>query len=224
MFDQIAGRYDMLNRIMSLGIDQRWRRATVEALVLAPGSRVLDVATGTGDLALMVASVHPDAEVSAIDPSQNMLRIGAEKASEAGVSERVVFQLGDAQALPFENESFDACCIAFGIRNVPDRRAGLQEIARVTRPHGRIAILELNEPEGGVLGPLARFHIRQVVPRVGALLSGSREYRYLQESIAAFPPQAEFAELMREVGLTVLAVRSLTFGACSLFVAQKGTP
>ncbi len=224
MFDQIAGRYDMLNRIMSLGIDQRWRRATVEALALDTGSHVLDVATGTGDLALMVASLHPNADVSAIDPSQNMIQIAAKKASQAGVSDRVRFQLGEAQALPFDNEAFDACCIAFGIRNVPDRRAGLQEIARVTRPYGRIAILELNEPEGGVLGPLARFHIRQVVPRVGALLSGSREYRYLQESIAAFPPQAEFADLMRDVGLDVLAVRSLTFGACSLFVAQKGAP
>ncbi len=222
MFDQIAGRYDLLNRIMSFGVDQRWRRATVEALQLKPGSRVLDVATGTGDLALMVAAHHPDARIHAIDPSSKMIEVGRQKVAEANLAGRIRFQLADAQSLPFDSASFDATCVAFGIRNVPDRRLGLSEMARVTRPNGRIAILELNEPQGGVLGPLARFHIRKVVPRVGGLLSGSREYRYLQESIAAFPSPTEFTELMTDVGLQLLEVRPLTFGACSLFVAQKG--
>lgn len=221
MFDQIAPRYDMLNRIMSLGVDQRWRRATVDALSLSPGSRVLDAATGTGDLALMIARRHPDAHVVGIDPSRGMIAIGQRKAEELGASARVEFQVADVQALPFGSNSFDAASIAFGIRNVGDRRLGLSEMARVTRPGGHVAVLELGEPQGSFLGPLARFHIRQVVPRIGGLLSGSHEYRYLQQSIAAFPAPDVFAQLMQDVGLQVLEVRPLTFGACTLFVAQR---
>ena len=123
--------------------------------------------------------------------------------------------------LAFDDGSFDAVTIAFGIRNVPDRARGLAEMARVCRVGGRVAILELGEPKRGVMAPLARFHIRQVVPRLGALLSGSKEYRYLQTSIAAFPPPDEFAELMAANGLKVLEVVPLTFGVCNLYV---GTP
>jgi demethylmenaquinone methyltransferase/2-methoxy-6-polyprenyl-1,4-benzoquinol methylase len=220
MFDQIAGRYDLLNRLMSMGIDQSWRRKTVAAMNLPPRARVLDLATGTADLALMIARLHPDAEVVGSDPSSRMLEIGAEKAARAGLSDRVELQVGDAQALPFDDDSFDGCCIAFGIRNVPDRDAALAEMARVTKPAGRVAVLELGEPSAGWLRPFARFHIRKVIPRLGSMLSGSREYRYLQESIAAFPPADDFAQQMSMCGLRVLDVSPLTFGACTLFVAE----
>jgi demethylmenaquinone methyltransferase/2-methoxy-6-polyprenyl-1,4-benzoquinol methylase len=220
MFDQIAGRYDLLNRLMSMGIDQSWRRKTVAALGLPPGSRVLDLATGTGDLALMIARLHPDAQVVGSDPSSRMLEVGTEKVARSGLAERVQLELGDAQALPYEDDSFDGCCIAFGIRNVPDRSAALAEMARVTKPAGRVAVLELGEPSVGWLSPIARFHVRKVIPRIGGMLSGSREYKYLQESIAAFPPTDQFAEQMRVSGLNVLDVKPLTFGACNLFVAE----
>jgi len=220
MFDQIAGRYDLLNRLMSMGIDQSWRRKTVAAMNLPPRARVLDLATGTADLALMIARLHPDAEVVGSDPSSRMLEIGAEKAARAGLSDRVELQVGDAQALPFDDDSFDGCCIAFGIRNVPDRDAALSEMARVTKPTGRVAVLELGEPSVGWLSPFARFHVRKVIPRLGSMLSGSREYRYLQESIAAFPPADDFAQQMSACGLRVLDVSPLTFGACTLFVAE----
>ena len=220
MFDQIAGRYDLLNRVMSMGIDQSWRRKTVAALQLPAQSRVLDLATGTGDLALMIARLHPDAEVIGSDPSSQMLEVGVGKVERNGLSNRVKLELGDAQALPYQSDSFDGCCIAFGIRNVPDRSAALAEMARVTRPGGRVAVLELGEPSVGWLSPIARFHVRKVIPRLGGMLSGSREYKYLQESIAAFPAADEFVEQMRAAGLNVLEAKPLTFGACTLFVAE----
>lgn len=224
MFDAIAPRYDLLNRLLSLGIDQRWRRLLVERLALKPKARVLDLATGTADLAIMIARLAPDAHVVGVDPSTEMLRVGNVKVEAAGLTERVRLEVGNAEELSaFANHSIDAVSMAFGIRNVPDRGRALRELARVTRPGGRIAILELSEPRGGLLGPLARFHVHQVVPWLGALLSGAREYRYLQKSIAAFPPPQEFALLMKESGLVVESVQALTFGVCHLYVGTPAT-
>jgi demethylmenaquinone methyltransferase / 2-methoxy-6-polyprenyl-1,4-benzoquinol methylase len=222
MFDGIAARYDLVNRVISLGIDQSWRRKTVHALALEPGHRVLDLATGTADLAIQVARTEPSVTVVGLDPSSKMLEVGRAKVERAELSARVTLVQGDAQALPFETASVDSVCIAFGIRNVPDRGKALREMARVTRPGGRIAILELSEPRGGLLGALARFHIHSVVPYVGALLSGVKEYQYLQRSIAAFPPADEFRALMASSDLNVLAVHPLTFGVCHLYVAEPG--
>jgi demethylmenaquinone methyltransferase/2-methoxy-6-polyprenyl-1,4-benzoquinol methylase len=220
MFDGIAHRYDLVNRVISLGIDQSWRKKTVKALELEPGARVLDLATGTGDLAIMVARTHPEVTVVGVDPSQKMLEVGRKKLTETGLDRRIELAVGDAQALDFPDRSFDGLCIAFGIRNVPDRLQGLREMARVTKLGGRVAILELSEPRGGVLGPLARFHVHNVVPTIGALLSGAPEYRYLQKSIAAFPPAAEFEALMNEAGLRIVASTALTFGVCHLYVGE----
>ncbi|HEY0464056.1 MAG TPA: bifunctional demethylmenaquinone methyltransferase/2-methoxy-6-polyprenyl-1,4-benzoquinol methylase UbiE [Polyangiaceae bacterium] len=220
MFDGIAARYDLVNRVISLGIDQSWRRKTVRALELGAAHRVLDLATGTADLGIQVARTEPSVSVVGLDPSAKMLEVGREKVARAGLSARVELVQGDAQALPFEDDAFHSVCIAFGIRNVPDRAQALREMARVTRPGGRIAILELSEPRGGLMGAMARFHIHTVVPYVGALLSGVKEYQYLQRSIAAFPPAAEFAELMRSSNLNVLGVHPLTFGVCHLYVAE----
>lgn len=220
MFDGIAERYDLLNRILSLGIDQRWRRRTRAALEIPEGGRILDLATGTADLALLVARGAPTTTVVGLDPSEKMLEVGRQKVAAANLSDRIELVVGDAQELPFEDASFDGVCIAFGIRNVPDRPRALREMARVTRPNGRIAILELSEPRGGLLGPLARFHVHTVVPWLGSLLSGAKEYRYLQRSIAAFPAAEQFAALMGESNLEVLRVESLTFGVAHLYVAR----
>jgi demethylmenaquinone methyltransferase / 2-methoxy-6-polyprenyl-1,4-benzoquinol methylase len=220
MFDAIAPRYDLLNRLMSFGVDRRWRKRTVRELALGERARVLDVATGTGDLALEIARRHPGTRVVGVDPSAGMIAIGQDKVAARGLADRVELVLGDAQALDFADGHFDATCIAFGIRNVPDRARGLAEMRRVVRPGGRVCVLELGEPRGGVLGPLARFHVHHVVPRMGALLSGRREYRYLQRSIAAFPPPDEFAAMMTDAGLRVVEVAALTFGVCHLYVAE----
>ncbi len=219
MFDRIAARYDTMNRVLSLGLDRGWRRRTVRALQLGERPRVLDLATGTGDLAIDIAHMHPGAQVIGLDPSPRMLAIAEAKLLRRGLSGRVTLVRGDAQQLPYANCEMDAATIAFGIRNVPDRPAALREMARVVRPGGRIAVLELGEPERGLLARVARFHCRHVVPRLGALLSGAREYRYLQRSIAAFPPSAEFARVMEDAGLHVIDVAPLTFGVCTLYVA-----
>ena len=218
-FDRIAARYDAMNRILSFGLDRGWRRRTVRALELGARPRVLDLATGTGDLAIDIARRHPDAEVIGLDPSREMLAIARAKLARRGLADRVSLVVGDAQDLPYGDAELDAATIAFGIRNVPDRPRALREMARVVRPGGRIAVLELGEPRRGLLARAARFHTRHVVPRLGALLSGAREYRYLQRSIAAFPPSAEFARVMAQAGLRVIDVAALTFGVCTLYVA-----
>ena len=225
MFDKIAARYDAVNRVLSFGLDRGWRRRTVRALALGVQPRVLDLATGTGDLAVDIARMHPDATVIGLDPSRQMLAIAQHKLARRELAGRVTLVRGDAQHLPYRDGELDAATIAFGIRNVPDRALALREMARVVRPGGRVAVLELGEPRRGVLARAARFHTRHVVPRLGALLSGAREYRYLQRSIAAFPPSAEFAALMSRAGLHVIEVVPLTFGVCTLYVATPaGAP
>lgn len=222
MFDRIAARYDLLNRLMSGGLDHRWRTRLVRALDLPPGAHVLDLACGTGDVALRVAALHPDARVTGVDPSGGMLAVGARKVARRGLEGRVALTDGDAQALVFPDRTFDGVTIAFGIRNVPDRLRALREMARVTRPGGRVAILELGEPRGSLLASLARLHVHHVVPTMGALLSGAWEYRYLQRSIAAFPAPEEFAALMEQAALRDVRVERLTFGAVHLYVGRAG--
>ncbi|MEO1482714.1 MAG: bifunctional demethylmenaquinone methyltransferase/2-methoxy-6-polyprenyl-1,4-benzoquinol methylase UbiE [Myxococcota bacterium] len=220
MFDRIARRYDLLNRIMSLGLDQSWRKKLVKALDVDVAAKVLDVATGTADVALAVADAYPRARVMGIDPSVQMLDIGRDKVDARGLENRVELREADAQALPFEDNAFDAAVISFGIRNVPDRQKGIEEMARVTRPHGKVVVLELNEPQGGIMAALARFHVHEVVPRVGALLSGAHEYRYLQDSIEAFPQPEDFKEMMERAGLTHVRLKKLSFGAAYLFIGE----
>ncbi len=221
MFDLVAHRYDLLNRILSLGLDGSWRKRTVRALGASAGARILDVATGTADLAIRIARMIPDARVTGLDPSVKMLERGRTKVRRAGLSDRIELVEGDAQALPFADGSFDAVTVAFGIRNVPDRLRALREMARVVRAEGRVAVLELTEPSADrVTGRLAGWYVHELVPRIGGLLSGSKEYRYLQESIRVFPPPGEFSMLMERAGLRMERATPLTFGACCLFVAQ----
>jgi len=228
MFDRIAARYDLLNRLMSLGLDARWRNRLVRCLsdaadnAIAAGQRLefLDVATGTADVALAIARAYPQARVVGLDPSREMLAVGRKKAGAHGLAEHVELIEGDAQALPFEDGRFAATSISFGIRNVPDRLLGLKEMARVTRRGGLVVVLELNEPERGLLAPLAKLHVHHIVPRLGAWLSGAKEYRYLQTSIASFPAPELFAGMMESVGLRVEGMTSLGFGSAHLYVAR----
>ena len=224
MFDAIAPRYDLLNRLMSLGLDRWWRRQLVRALTadaVDGRRRVLDLATGTADVALAVARRDLRARVVGLDPSGGMLEVGQRKLGRAGVADRVSLTVGDAQWLPFDDDGFDASCVSFGIRNVPDRDLALREMRRVTRPGGVVAILELAEPRGGLLAPFARLHVHHVVPLMGALLSGADAYRYLKTSVAAFPPADVFAASMTASGLTNVKARRLGFGAAHLYTARS---
>jgi demethylmenaquinone methyltransferase/2-methoxy-6-polyprenyl-1,4-benzoquinol methylase len=219
MFDRISRRYDLLNRVLSLGLDRGWRRRLVDVLELRPGARVLDLATGTGDVALTLLRRSPGIDVVGLDPSRRMLELARTKLR--GAARRCWLSEGVAEALPFPDRAFDAVTLAFGIRNVPDRERALRDIARVLRPGGRLGILELAEPRSGWVAPLSRFWVRRVVPRVGAMLASAAEYRYLERSMTAFPAPALFARMLQAAGLEVLAVEPLGLGACTLFVAER---
>lgn len=216
MFDAIADRYDLVNRLISFGRDKGWRRQT--AIKLENPTRVLDLATGTGDLAIELAQRYPGASVVGLDPSARMLAVARQKTQILSLESRISYIEGDAQRLPFEAHQFDAVSIAFGIRNVPDRAAALREMARVARAGARIAILELTEPRGLGLSLLARCHVHCVVPLVGALISGPGQYAYLSRSIAAFPSPDAFVQIAETCGLRLLELKSFSFGACHLFL------
>ncbi|HAN31183.1 MAG TPA: bifunctional demethylmenaquinone methyltransferase/2-methoxy-6-polyprenyl-1,4-benzoquinol methylase UbiE [Myxococcales bacterium] len=221
MFDRIAKRYDRLNRIMSFGLDRLWRRRLVRSLgPLGQGDLVLDVASGTADVAIAVARFWPGVRLFGIDPSRGMLDVGQGKIDSLGMNGDIHLGVGDVQNLPYEDDHFAASCISFGIRNVPDRQLGLREMCRVTRPGGVVAVLELSEPTTGWMAPLARFHVHHIVPRLGAWLSGDEEYRYLQQSVAAFPPAPQFAEMMQAAGLDVEMIAPQTFGTAHLYVGR----
>ncbi len=218
MFDRIARRYDLLNRLMSFGIDRIWRRKLLNAL--PSEGRILDVATGTADVAIAIAQNNEQVSVVGLDPSVGMLEVGVEKVQACGLDGQVQLEMGDAQKMNYPDDHFAGACISFGIRNVPDRSLGLQEMTRVTEPGGYVVVLELSEPKGGLMAALARIHVHHIVPMLGALISGDKEYRYLQKSIAAFPPAQDFVQLMEKVGLESVTAERLTFGTAHLYVGR----
>ena len=218
MFDRIARRYDLLNRLMSFGIDKIWRKQLLAALPTS--GHILDVATGTADVAIAIAKQDEDISVTGLDPSVGMLEVGIEKVHALGLKKQVALEVGDAQDMRYSDNQFAGTCISFGIRNVPDRALGLKEMVRVTQPGGQIVVLELSEPKGGIMARLARFHVHHVVPFLGALISGDKEYRYLQESIQAFPEAPSFVQMMEHAGLENVTAKRLTFGTAHLYVGH----
>ncbi len=222
MFDRIAARYDRVNRVISMGLGRGWRRRLIHSIgPLAAGETVLDLATGTADVAIALALEAPQCRVRGIDPSAGMLAVGRSKVSAKGLDERITLAMGDAQALQQADQSAAGLTMAFGIRNVPDRDLALREMKRVVKPGRNVAILELSEPDGGnLLSAAARLHVHHVVPWLGAILSGAWEYRYLQRSIVAFPTAADFCQQMRAAGLQDVVAEDLSFGAVRLFTAR----
>jgi demethylmenaquinone methyltransferase/2-methoxy-6-polyprenyl-1,4-benzoquinol methylase len=215
MFDAVAPRYDLLNRILSGGIDRRWRRALAAAVVgdNPAGGRYLDLATGTGDCLAALRARDATARVAGVDLSGEMLRRARPKNPDTALL------VADAVALPFADAAFDGATVAFGVRNMPDRLAALRELARIVRRGGRVAVLELVEPAS----PLARLYVHHLVPRMAAVLAGraAPAYRYLEESIAAFPEPPAFARTMGAAGLRAVTFRRLFPGACALFVGAR---
>lgn len=218
MFDAIAPRYDLLNRVLSLGIDQYWRSRTVRMLADEQPTRVLDVATGTADLAIKAERVLHPRSVVGIDLAAEMLERGREKVHRHGLSSRISLVEGDAEDLPFENGAFDAAMVAFGVRNFEDLDAGLREMARVLRPGGRLVVLEFSRPRTFPIKQLYAWYSRHVLPRIGGVLSPDQgAYEYLPNSVAAFPDGADFLNRMEESGFDNLRWQSLTFGIASLY-------
>ncbi|GAA5533757.1 bifunctional demethylmenaquinone methyltransferase/2-methoxy-6-polyprenyl-1,4-benzoquinol methylase UbiE [Deinococcus aluminii] len=220
MFASIAPRYDLLNRVLSLGVDRLWRReAAREALARHP-QRLLDVATGTADFALELKALAPGAEVVGSDFVPEMLAIGREKARARHLNLRL--EEGDALNLPYPDGSFDAVTCAFGFRNFAHYARGLAEMWRVLAPGGRLVILEFPPPRPGLSGSLFRFYFRHLLPRVGALVSGNAgAYTYLPESTLAFLDPDRLAQLMRATGFRTRH-RLLTFGIAAIHVGDKG--
>lgn len=221
MFDRIAERYDLMNRLISFGLDKSWRKKLLAALNLNPGEALLDVATGTADVAIDACKAIEGLTSVGLDPSVGMLGVGQRKVQEGGFESRIELVEGDALDMPFEDNRFHASCVSFGIRNFPDRLQGLREMTRTVRPGSRVVVLELSEPRKGFLAPFARMHIHHIVPALGSALSGDREYAYLAKSIRAFPTPEEFAALMTEAGLVDVHFTPMTFGVAHLYVGTK---
>ncbi len=218
MFDAVAPRYDLLNRVLSFGIDQYWRTQAVRLLADEQPTRVLDVATGTADLALEAQRrLHPR-EVVGVDLSAEMLRYGRKKIERNGLSSRIALVQGDAAALPFDDNAFDAALVAFGVRNFEDLEAGLRGIGRVLRPGGRLVVLEFSSPRSTPIKQLYGWYSRHILPRIGGALSPDQgAYEYLPSSVAAFPDGPDFLTRMSESGYSDLLWRPLTFGIASLY-------
>ena len=222
MFDSIAPRYDLLNRTLSAGLDQRWRRRAISELRLAPSGRVLDLCTGTADLALAAVARHPGASVVGVDFSAAMLAHGLKKVSGAALDKRIHLVRGDATRIPLPDASCDAATIGFGIRNVAEPEKALAELARVLRPGARLAILEFGEPRIPGIRALYGWYFKYLLPLVGRFVSRHQSaYSYLPASVRNFPPPAEFARTIERHGFVTVRAVPLTFGIVYMYVATR---
>ena len=222
MFDRIAPTYDMLNHTLSLNIDRLWRRRVVRLVRRFAPRRILDVATGTGDLAIAMARRIRGTQVLGVGLSEGMLDIARRKVAEAGLDGRVVFDTGDAERLFVSDSAVDVATVAFGVRNFGDLDAGLRDIARTLREGGRIVILEFSTPRNPLARAFYGFWNRRVLPRVGGMVSRDRKaYEYLPESIGEFPAPERFLEMMSRAGFRNCKARSQSFGIAHIYVGEK---
>jgi demethylmenaquinone methyltransferase/2-methoxy-6-polyprenyl-1,4-benzoquinol methylase len=222
VFSRIADRYDLLNHVLSFNIDRTWRRRLVESATLPSGGRVLDACTGTGDVAFGFVSHSEPSVVCGVDLSREMLRIGRGKSLRKRLADKVVFVEGDVLGLPFESGVFNAVTIAWGLRNLPDYRAGILEMTRVLDTGGTLLVLEFAPPKGNVLLEAYGLYLRGVVPFLGGLVSGSRQaYRYLASSIGDFLPRNHVLELMDKAGLKNITAEKLTGGIAYIYRGEK---
>ncbi len=221
MFDHIAPAYDRLNHLMSLGIDRSWRRTALKWLRPHRPQQMMDVATGTGDFALLACRMLRPQSLVGTDISEGMMQVARHKAREAGLDDRIRFRREDCEALTFSDASFDAVTVAFGIRNFEHLDRGLREMCRVLRPGGHLVILELSTPDRPPMKQLYRIYSR-LIPLMGRLVSHDRSaYTYLPQSIRAFPQGEVMSESIRRAGFSDVRFRRLTFGVCTLYMATK---
>lgn len=220
MFDAIAPRYDLLNRLLSAGFDRRWRATAIGSLQLTGRETLVDVCTGTADVALEAA--NRAARIVGVDFAGTMLALGMKKVRRAGAGGRIALVRGDAMNLPLPDGVADAVTVAFGIRNVQRPEIGCSEMARVLRPGGRLAILEFGMPRVRCLSALYHWYFRRVLPAIGRRISGhSGAYSYLPASVGRFPPPDEFMAILRRAGFAGVQARPLTFGIVYLYTAVK---
>lgn len=218
MFSQIARRYDLVNHVLSFNRDRAWRRALVQHAAPKPGERLLDLCTGTGDVAIEFAQACPELQIVGLDLSEEMVHVAREKCARLGLAPRVQLVQGNALELPFAQNSFEIVTIAFGLRNLPDRIRGLREIYRVLAPSGRAMILEFSVPQNSLVRSVYLPYLRYIVPWVGGMLAGARtSYEYLRDSILSFPDRAQLLEELYEVGFRPVGYHDLTLGIATLY-------
>jgi len=218
MFTSIASRYDLLNHVLSANVDRLWRRALVHFANVASGEAILDVATGTADVAIAFARQSVAGPICGIDLSTGMLKIGREKVDRADLDGRIELIEGDALDLPYEDGTFDVVTVAFGLRNLPDYAAGVAEMTRVLKPGGRLLVLEFFPPRGGLFLRAYKLYLGSVVPIAGRVISGSKEaYRYLASSIEHFITHDEMRSMMQAQGLDPVETRRLTGGIATIY-------
>jgi demethylmenaquinone methyltransferase/2-methoxy-6-polyprenyl-1,4-benzoquinol methylase len=221
MFDGISARYDLLNRVLSLGIDRIWRKKAMACLKPLQPRTILDIATGTGDFALEALALQPE-KIIGVDISAGMLSIGKEKISKRNLSDKIEMVLADSENLPFANNMFDAVTVGFGVRNFENLEQGLSEIRRVLRPGGMVVILEFSQPRPGLWSALYLFYFKHILPRIGRWVSrDSSAYSYLPASVEAFPSGNAFVQILNKVGFNRVTCKPLTFGISSVYTACK---
>jgi len=222
MFDGIAPYYDFLNRLLSLGIDTIWRRRAIAQLKGDRPKHILDVATGTADVALEMAGRLPAERIVGLDISDQMLDVGRRKVRKKGLEERIELMVGDSENLPFANNTFDAITVAFGVRNFEHLEKGLQEMQRVLKPGGKLVVLEFSKPRLFPFKQLYDFYFRNILPAVGKITSKDpRAYRYLYESVQAFPERERFTDILTKTGYKSNQCIPLTLGICSIYTGVK---
>lgn len=226
MFNKIAPKYDQLNRIISLGLDKSWRRKALNMLAPYAPKQVLDVATGTGDLALALLDQVPSiTHVTGVDISEEMMRVGAEKVKALGLDERISFAREDCTALTFEDHSFDAATIGFGIRNFADIPAAARELHRVLRPSGVLLIVELSEPTNKLLHLGYRLYAGHIIPLIGRFMTPDKDaYSYLPKSIAVMPQREAMVQILQEAGFAEAFYHSIAPGTCTIYVGINAEP
>ncbi|HEY5368992.1 MAG TPA: bifunctional demethylmenaquinone methyltransferase/2-methoxy-6-polyprenyl-1,4-benzoquinol methylase UbiE [Hanamia sp.] len=222
MFDKIAFRYDFLNRFLSAGIDVGWRKKAIKLLLPMHPEKILDVATGTGDFALTSYEILKPEKITGIDISEGMLELGRKKIIKAGLANRIELLNGDSEAILFEDNSFDAVTVAFGVRNFENLEQGLSEIKRVLKPGGRLIILECTKPSLPVVKQFYNFYMKFITPKIGKIIAKNNDaYQYLNDSVLQFPEKKSFIQILNRSDYRNTFYKTLTLGICTIYCAEK---
>jgi demethylmenaquinone methyltransferase/2-methoxy-6-polyprenyl-1,4-benzoquinol methylase len=222
MFDQIAPKYDFLNRFLSAGIDISWRKKALSLLKKKNPETILDVATGTADLAIMASKILTPKKIVGIDISEGMLSFGRQKIATQGLSTIIELQSGDSEAIHFSDESFDAVTVSFGVRNFQNLEKGIGEIFRVLKKNGTLVVLEFSKPKLPLVKQFYNLYMNVVTPGMGGLFSKNRNaYQYLNESVQKFPEGKAFTAVLENAGFQKTNIKTLSFGICTIYTGEK---
>jgi demethylmenaquinone methyltransferase/2-methoxy-6-polyprenyl-1,4-benzoquinol methylase len=221
MFNRIAFRYDFLNRLLSGGADLYWRKKAIRELASVQPESILDVATGTADMAIMMTKYLSPKQIIGIDISEGMLGLGRKKIANLKLQDKILLQAGDSEAINFPDNTFDAITVAFGVRNFENLEKGMKEMKRVLKSGGKLVVLEFSKPKQGLFGKLCRFYMGFIAPGLVQLFSKKQAYQYLNKSVQAFPEGDAFINIMREAGFHQTYYKPLSLGICTIYVGEN---